>query len=263
MLKSFNEFTENQDQLQKRLVVTFRQFNPPVVSDERLIASVAKLAGRSDYKIYASHTQDKKKNPLGHKQKISYMRKMFPRYARQIVNGDSTKTLLDVADKAAFDGYDTFEVVTDRDHVNEFETLLNSQNGQPGSQFNFKNITVISSDDADDESATDMREAAVEGDFEAFSMGIPSSMAGKDKQMMFDGIRDAMDIKEDTDYAKVSSSEIRDLYKEDKIFLEDSTCANLDGETLLVLERGPNFITAQNADSGEVKKHWLKNLNII
>ena len=69
-------------------VFTFGRFNPPTTGHEKLIDALAKQqsknAGSLMY-VYPSHSQDAKKNPLPHARKIAYMKKMFRKYARNII----------------------------------------------------------------------------------------------------------------------------------------------------------------------------------
>ena len=57
---------------------TFGRFNPPTTGHEKLCDAVKK-ANPSDYKIFASQTQNPKKDPLQYAKKIAYMKKSFPK----------------------------------------------------------------------------------------------------------------------------------------------------------------------------------------
>ena len=80
-------------------VFTFGRFNPPTTGHEKLIMALAKQqsknAGSIMY-VYPSHSQNPKKDPLPHAKKIAYMRKMFPKYARNITVSKS-RTAIEVA----------------------------------------------------------------------------------------------------------------------------------------------------------------------
>ena len=69
-------------------VFTFGRFNPPTTGHEKLIDALAKQqsknAGSIMY-VYPSHSQNPKKDPLPHAKKIAYMRKMFPKYTKNII----------------------------------------------------------------------------------------------------------------------------------------------------------------------------------
>ena len=59
--KSFSTYLNEET---KGVVFTFGRFNPPTNGHEKLINKVAALATGNNYKIYASQSQDPKKNPL-------------------------------------------------------------------------------------------------------------------------------------------------------------------------------------------------------
>ena len=77
------------------VVFTFGRFNPPTTGHEKLIQKVASVAGSNPFRIYPSYSQNQKKDPLPFTLKIAYMRKMFSKYARNIVadkDANSKKT---------------------------------------------------------------------------------------------------------------------------------------------------------------------------
>ena len=68
----------------KTVAFTFGRFNPPTIGHEKLCDAVRR-ANPSDYKIYASQSQNPKKDPLQYAKKIAYMRQSFPKHKRNIV----------------------------------------------------------------------------------------------------------------------------------------------------------------------------------
>ena len=66
----------------KSIAFTFGRFNPPTIGHEKLMNKVAR-ADRN-YKIFISRSEDSKKNPLSPRDKLSWMKKIFPQYARNI-----------------------------------------------------------------------------------------------------------------------------------------------------------------------------------
>ena len=63
----------------KSVVFAFGRFNPPTIGHELLVKAVKKLAQqkKADHVIYASKSQDAKKNPLSVDKKVSYLKLMF------------------------------------------------------------------------------------------------------------------------------------------------------------------------------------------
>ena len=68
----------------KTVSFTFGRFNPPTIGHEKLCDAVKK-ANPSDYKIFASQSQNPKKDPLQYAKKIAYMKKSFPKHKRNII----------------------------------------------------------------------------------------------------------------------------------------------------------------------------------
>ena len=79
----------------KSVAFTFGRFNPPTTGHEKLISKVKSLP-TNDYKIYLSRSEDPKKNPLSARQKLDYMKKMFPQHARNI-EVNTSNMVLDIA----------------------------------------------------------------------------------------------------------------------------------------------------------------------
>ena len=82
-MRKFLDITEQKGQI----IFTFGRFNPPTTGHEKLIQKVASVAGSNPFRIYPSQSQNPKKDPLPFALKVAYMRKMFPRYAKNIVAG--------------------------------------------------------------------------------------------------------------------------------------------------------------------------------
>ena len=72
-MRKFRDLMEAKD----TIVFAFGRFNPPTTGHEKLIKKVASIAGSNTYRIYPSHTQNPKKDPLPQALKTAYMRKMF------------------------------------------------------------------------------------------------------------------------------------------------------------------------------------------
>ena len=54
-----------------QIVFTFGRFNPPTTGHEKLLDKVKQVAGSNPYRIYPSHTQNAKKDPLPHTLKVA------------------------------------------------------------------------------------------------------------------------------------------------------------------------------------------------
>ena len=189
------------------LTIAFGRFNPPTVGHGKLLAAAQKAAQGEDMKIYPSRSQDAKKNPLDPDMKVSFMKKMFPDYAENIVNDDEMKSIFNVLTMADEGGYRNVNIIVGSDRQAEFENLATKYNGD---LYNFENIRVISAGvrDADAEgvegmSASKMRKAVVDDDFKAFRSGTPKELDDGDTQALFDAVRAGMKFKKKKEVAEM------------------------------------------------------------
>jgi len=89
-------------------------------------------------------------------------------------------------------------MVVGSDRVSDFSSLLNTYNGVKAKHgfYEFKELDTVSAGERDPDatgasgmSASKMREAAVQGDFNLFRTGIPSAMSNKDAKNMMNDVR--------------------------------------------------------------------------
>jgi hypothetical protein len=255
-LKSFKQFSEEK---KKEVVFTFGRFNPPTIGHGKLLAKVAAAAIGNDYRIYASQSSDPKKNPLEYKEKIKVMRKMFPNHGRNIVEDKNAKTALHIASILHDQGFTKITMVVGSDRIKEFQKLLTTYNGAKGRHgfYNFKDgIDVVSAGERDPDaegvtgmSASKMRQAAIDGDFKSFMMGIPK---GYGKGMtLFNLLRKRMGLKEKSNFREhielPSLSEKRERYIAGEIFNVGDT-AYVGEVPIVIKERKSNFVIDEEGD---------------
>ena len=79
-------------------VFAFGRFNPPTIGHEKLINAVIATGQREggDTFIYGSHSQDSRKNPLSHSEKMGYLQKMFPRIKKSIKTTAKERNVLQI-----------------------------------------------------------------------------------------------------------------------------------------------------------------------
>ena len=190
---------EGSGETTETLTVAFGRFNPPTVGHGKLLAAAKKAAQGEDLKIYPSRSQDPKKNPLDPDMKVGFMKKMFPDYEENIVNDAEMRSIFNVLTTADEQGYKNVNIIVGSDRQSEFESLAQKYNGD---LYNFDLIRVISAGvrDADAEgvegmSASKMRKAVVDNDFDAFRRGTPKELDDGDTQALFDAVRSGMKIK--------------------------------------------------------------------
>lgn len=183
------------------VTIGFGRFNPPTIGHQKLIEHIAKVANGEDYNIFGSHSQDPKKNPLSSGTKASYMKEMFPDHADNIIYDQNVKSVLDALEGAHKRGYKTANVVVGSDRLEEFKRIANRYNGE-GQKYNFDAINVISAGDRDEDggdevsamSASKLRKAATDEDFDTFSRGIPDTLSPERKKSLYDELRTHMAV---------------------------------------------------------------------
>ena len=269
-VRSFEQFLEAK---QKTAVFSFGRLNPPTIGHQKLLQKIIQtskqMAGYAC--LYVSHSQDPKRNPLSAKQKVTYVKKMFPKEARQIkVKEDSSiRNAIDVA--TTLNGhYENLVMVVGSDRVKDFKTLLNKYNGVESRHgyYKYDNIQIVSAGERDPDaegvagmSASKMRAAAASGDYESFSLGLPYSF--KDGEKLFKDIRLGMNIKEQLKPFKpiieMSNEElIREQYFQNLIYnIGDWVKDTKTGVTGEVVKRGTNYITLVQEDF-TLHKVWLE-----
>jgi len=267
--KSFSSYLLEET---KDVVFTFGRFNPPTIGHEKLINKVASLAKGNNYRIYSSHSQDAKKNPLDHVTKTKFMRKMFPKHGRNIIMDHDVKNAIDVLVKLYEQGFTKVTMVVGSDRVNEFSVLTNKYNGVKARHgfYNFENgVNVISAgerdpdaDDVSGMSASKMRAAATDNNFSEFSKGLPSGF--KDGKVLFDTIRKSMGIKEASDYHK--HIQLQPISNEREAFIRGELFENGDDVILKesdevgkIVMLGANYVLVELHDGRKLRK-WLKDV---
>ena len=185
-------------------VFAFGRFNPPTIGHEKLINAVIatnQREGGTAY-IYGSHSQDSRKNPLSHSEKMGYLQKMFPRIKKSIQTRAKERNVLQIA-VTLNEKYDNLVLVVGSDRVDDFTSLLNSYNGIKSKHgfYEYKEIKVYSAGERDPDadgasgmSASKMRSAATKGDFESFISGASSELTIKEKRNLMNDVRKGLKL---------------------------------------------------------------------
>ena len=250
------------------LTLVFGRFNPPTVGHQKLLDGAANIAGQGDLKIYPSRSFDPKKNPLEPGQKVEVMGKMFPDYKDDIVNDEDVKSIFDALKLASKEGYGNVQIVVGSDRVVEFDNLAQKYNGD---LYNFEDIEVISAGerDADAEgvegmSASKMRKAAADGDFESFRMGVPDTLDDSAAKALMNTVRKAMNVKEGWNLWEIAPKfdwkNLRENYVSGNIFKMDTIVENLNtGLVGKIIRRGTNYLICVTEDN-IMFKSWIRDI---
>ena len=266
-MKKFSELMEKSGDT---AVFTFGRMNPPTTGHGKLIDAMAREQKKnvgSKMHIFVSHSQDAKKNPLDYKRKVAYIRKMFPKYAKNVTT-DKARTIFEVAVSLHNKGYKAIVMVVGSDRVDEFERILNQYNGVDARHgfYGFDNIEVVSAGERDPDaegvegmSASKMRAAATDGDLESFKQGVPSGF--KDVEKLYRDVRKSMGIREEKDMGEMDTyEEMRDAYLTGKIWNvgEIIEAKGMRGE---IVRKGTNYISFVTEDN-KVHKAWLHEIEL-
>ena len=246
-------------------VFTFGRFNPPTTGHEKLIEALAKEQGKnpgSRMYVYPSHSQNAKKDPLPHAKKVAYMKKMFPRYKKNIIVSRA-RNIFEVATELHNKGHKAVVMVVGSDRVDEFDNLLNKYNGEEGRHgfYGFDNIEVVSAGERDPDaegvtgmSASKMRAAASQNDYDSFKEGLPKGFT--DGEKLFKDVRKNMGIREGNTF---TTEEIhRDLYVRGEIWNVGDVVKTTDGDEGTIIRRGTNYVVFE-----DLRRVWLHNLEEI
>jgi hypothetical protein len=263
---------------QGTISITFGRFNPPTVGHEKLLDKVAREAKSSggEYRIYPSRSEDPKKNPLDAGTKIKYMRLAYPDHANAITDSADMRTIFDVLSALDADGYSSVNIVVGGDRVSEFNSLAQKYNGD---LYTFDEIKVVSAGDRDPDaegvegmSASKMRKAAVEGDYDSFDEGIPEALSKKDRDTLYLLLRQAMKVEESYDdfaeasYAlhevapKLDPQGLREAYFEGEVFKVGTFVENVNtGIISKIVSCGSNYVISID-ERDNIFRTWLRDL---
>ena len=254
------------------LTVAFGRFNPPTVGHGKLLSAAKKASQGGELKIYPSRTQDPKKNPLDPDMKISYMKKMFPDFEENIVNDDEMKSIFNVLTTAGEQGYANVNIIVGSDRQSEFENLATKYNGE---LYDFENIRVISAGvrDADAEgvegmSASKMRKAVADDDFESFRKGTPKDLDDGDTRALFDAVRQGMGMKKMKKESyelweiapRYDQRTLRERYVTGDLFNIGDIVENLNtGLIGKIMRRGTNYLICVT-EQDNMFKSWIRDV---
>ena len=234
------------------IVLAFGRFSPPTNGHELLVKATVAAAKKynADHIIYASRTQDAKKNPLNVNDKVAYLRHSF-KGVNFVAANEQVRTFIEAV-KSLSGKYDNLVMMAGSDRIIEYKKLLDKYNGK---DFTFKTILVVSAGerDPDDDSAsgmsaTKMRGYAAANDFNKFKAGCPSGMSVQLAKKMFDDVRTGMKITEEAE------DSVREQYIKDQIFNVGDVVLFEDQEKVIEF-RGANYVILEGG-----ARAWLQDL---
>ena len=269
MINGFKRYLEEQSSVG---YLVYGRFNPPTTGHEKLLDKLAKTARGKDYFIFASQATDTKKNPIDYSTKIKFMRKMFPKHARNIIMDKSAKIFLDSVMYVHNKGYKNLVLIAGSDRVKKFNDLLKQYNGVEArhGKYEFDTIKVISagerdpdSDDVSGVSASKQREYAKNNDFRKFSMGLPKGANDALAKDLFNAVRKGMNLNENKSFIQhvmlAPVSETREDYINGELFsIGSEVVLKESGALAIVTHRGSNYLIVEF--DGKKKRVWLNSV---
>lgn len=249
----------------KTIVFAFGRFNPPTSGHELLIKAVKKLAimNKANYVIYASRTQNSKKDPLPLDKKLHYLNLLFP--STNFVGASPVVPTFIHAAKELNKKYKNLIMVAGSDRVAEYKQILEKYNGK---EFNYDSIQVISagerdpdSDSASGMSATKMRTAASKGDFISFKKGLPSHVRDIDAKLLMNDVRIGLNLEPIKEQIKLEVDDIREQYFRGEIF-KIGELVESNNKVYTILKRGANHVLVEDKEGNRTSK-WITDINQI
>ena len=184
----------------QKIFITYGRFQPVTWGHENsfnAVKSAAQSAG-CDYRIFISHKQEPKENPLSQGDKLMWMKLLLPQHAKKIlaINPSDPQKCVRYCMTASRDiahDYDECVYMVGSDRVNAMQYLHNYNGCNPNHKsvdFSMKHFEIVSTGqrDADGKtfsiSGTKMRNWARSGDITEFKKGLPKSNKLNDVQVL-------------------------------------------------------------------------------
>lgn len=174
---------------EKNLVVGYGRFNPITGKNGhgKVYEKVLQLAAKNNCEgmIWTTSTQDNKKNPLKPEEKMKFLKKAFPKVDVVLTKGTILNEL------ARRSPINKFILVVGGDRIDEFKNLILKYNH---GDYDIKQLEVVSVGERGNRaiSATQMRKWALEGNKEEFFKNTSENLTNKEKEEMYDLVRERL-----------------------------------------------------------------------
>ena len=220
-MKTFLEAAKSKKPAKKSVVFAYGRMNPPTTGHGVLVKKVIDEASSrgADHFIFVSKSQEPKKNPLTHTQKVSYLRKLFPQGnfpLNKAVNPyEAVLYLCDL-------GYTDITMIAGSDQVENFKSIVNykgkiAEKDPKKRKYSFDSFNVVQAGEERVEkitladidkmlkkgktvdpmymSASLMRAAAFAKRFDIFAIGIPGNKTLA--KQLYNDVRKGMALNEE------------------------------------------------------------------
>ena len=265
-MKTLKELLRKEVGRKQPVVFAFGRLNPPTVGHQKLIDKVITMAKRVKGLpvLYVSASQDKNKNPLTAKQKLDYLKKIYPRGIKLMPATSNERTFMEILKNRFDKRYTDVYMIAGSDRVAEFKRLIKQYNGK---DYNFDTTEVVSAGERDPDatgatgmSASKMREFAARNDFTSFKQGLITGTKEKDAMKLFKDLKKGMGVNEAMAPEDDELRLIRENYHNNEIFnMHDMVENTNNGNVGKIIKRGPNYVQYEMEDGG-VEKAWLNEI---
>jgi nicotinic acid mononucleotide adenylyltransferase len=265
-MKTISELLKKNTGRAKPVVFAFGRLNPPTIGHQKLIERVITIAKRVKGLpvLYVSASQDKRKNPLTVKQKVEYLKKVYPRGIKILPAIGSERTFMEILKNRFDKKFTDVYMIAGSDRVAEFKRLIKQYNGK---DYNFDTTEVVSAGERDPDatgatgmSASKMRDFAMNNDYTSFKQGLIKGTKEKDAMKLFKDLKKGMGVNEAMAPEDDELRMIRENYHNNDIFnMGDMVENNNNGNVGKIIKRGPNYVQYEMEDGG-VEKAWLNEI---
>jgi len=267
-MKTIKELLRKGVGRKQTVVFAFGRMNPPTIGHQKLIDRVITIAKRVKGLpvLYVSATQDRKKNPLSVKQKVDYLKKLYPVGIKILPATGRERTFMEILKNRFDKKYTDVYMIAGSDRVAEFKRLTKQYNGK---DYNFDTVEVVSAGERDPDatgatgmSASKMRDFAMRNDFNSFRSGLIAGTKEKDAMKLFKDLKKGMGVNEEI-LAPSDNDELKDIreqYHNNEIYLMGEKIEHkTSGNVGTIIKRGPNYVQYEMEDGG-VEKAFLDDL---
>ena len=265
-MRTIKELLKKDTGRSKPVVFGFGRLNPPTIGHQKLIERIITVAKRVKGLpvLYVSASQDKRKNPLTVKQKVDYLKKVYPRGIKILPAIGSERTFMEILKNRFDKKFTDIYMIAGSDRVAEFKRLIKQYNGK---DYNFDTTEVVSAGERDPDatgatgmSASKMRDFAMNNDYASFKQGLIKGTKEKDAMKLFKDLKKGMGVNEAMAPEDDELRMIRENYHNNDIFnMGDMVENNNNGNVGKIIKRGPNYVQYEMEDGG-VEKAWLNEI---
>lgn len=156
--------------------------------------TIAKKEKANEIRVYASHSQDPKKNPLTFDYKMAILDLFIPGDHVKLMNKSKANNPFAMIEELAKEGFENIIIVAGSDRIAEYQKAEKYALADGA-----KTFKVVSAGERDPDaegaegmSASKLRKAAAEGDYDSFKLGVGKPGIAKD---LYNEVRKGMGIK--------------------------------------------------------------------